>query len=342
MRGRRSRSASVPQAGGTVASSLDNQVNYGNLPSRATHEAEGADEDFNSLHLFYSLAPKQSLHFILYTTLLGTVTSIMSIVTTIYLCQYFDHSLLQIVIKNKYSYMTAWFIISMYLQLFCFIQRLVVVKKVLQVLNYRSLELDLEDLNGYLFWKRKELMETFYFKINKTTGKMRFLVNSFNLLYFPLHMMNYTSIENPMDKAMIKLFGSQLAIFVTQVAFLFGGFFYWTWRGNLERTQNGNARQVASINNTIVSNTGASPELIKALPSQKYGRCKEHNSNIPEKCVICLEVYESESDISSLPCSDKHVYHTKCLQRWLRKSTKCPLCNIDCAHHLRKQAISSL
>ena len=185
-------------------------------------------------------------------------------------------------------------------------------------------------------------MDSFYFKINKMTGKLRFLVNCFNFLYFPLYAYNYTSIENPMDKAMVQLFGSQLIIFVIQLAFLFVGFFYWAWIGVLERRRSVYARQTVSIDNTLAPNVGTPPELIKALPSQKYGRWKKLNAKIPEICVICLESYASESNVSSLLCSDKHVFHTKCLQRWLRKSTKCPLCKVDCVHRLREHAISSL
>ena len=65
---------------------------------------------------------------------------------------------LQIVIKNNYAYMTIWFVISIYLQVFSFIQRLVVVKKVLQVLNDSGQEIDtmqIEDLNEYYLEKRK-------------------------------------------------------------------------------------------------------------------------------------------------------------------------------------------
>ena len=339
---RRDRSVTFPQTVDNFASSLDEQDIYENLASRATHESTGGNEDFNSLYLFYALAPKQSLHFILHTALLGTITSIMSIIVTIYLCQHFEHSLLLIVIKNDYTYMTIWFVTSIYLQVFSFIQRLVVVKKVLQILNDRGQEVDtmrIEDSkNEYYYGKRKELMASFYFKFNKMTGKARFLVNCFNFLYFPLHVVHYNSIENPMDKAMIQLFGSQLIIFAVQLAFLFVGFFYWTWIGILERRQFVNARQTASIDNTLAPNIGTPPELIKALPSQKYVRCKKLNDKIPEKCVICLERYSSKSRVSCLPCSDQHVYHTKCLHTWLRKSTKCPLCNVDCAHSLREQA----
>ena len=114
-------------------------------------------------------------------------------------------------------------------------------------------------------------------------------------------MIHYNSMENPMDKAMIQLFGSQLIIFVIQVAFLFVGFFYWTWHGVLERRRYVNARQTASIDNALAPNIGTPPELIKALPSQKYVRCKKLNDKIPEKCVICLESYHRNPVF--------HVYH---------------------------------
>ena len=158
--GRRDRSVTFPQIVDNITSSLDEQDNYENLASHATHESTGGNEDFNSLYLFYALAPKQSLHFILHTALLGTITSIMSIIVTIYLCQHFEHSLLLIVIKNNYAYMTIWFVTSIYLQVFSFIQRLVVVKKVLQILNDSGQEIDtmrIEDLNEYYYGKKKRV-----------------------------------------------------------------------------------------------------------------------------------------------------------------------------------------
>ena len=107
-------------------------------------------------------------------------------------------------------------------------------KKVLQILNDSGQEIDtmqIEDLNEYYDGKRKELMGSFYFKINKMTGKARFLVNCFNFLYFPLHVIHYNSMENPMDKAMIQLFGSQLIIFVIQLCLSLCRLLYWTWIG---------------------------------------------------------------------------------------------------------------
>ena len=115
-----------------------------------------------------------------------------------------------------------------------------------------------------------------------------------------------------------------------QVAFFVG--FFIGHGTNLERRQYVNARQTASIDYALAPNRN--PELIKALPSQKYVGCKKLTTRF-RKCVICLERYSSKSRVSCLPCSDQHVYHTKCLHTWLRKSTKCPLCNVDCAQFMR-------
>ena len=43
-----------------------------------------------------------------------------------------------------------------------------------------------------------------------------------------------------------------------------------------------------------------------------------------KKCAICLEDYKIGDKISYLPCF--HLYHYKCIKKWLKCSTKCPLC----------------
>ena len=46
--------------------------------------------------------------------------------------------------------------------------------------------------------------------------------------------------------------------------------------------------------------------------------------NEKNKCSICLEDYKLGDKISYLPCF--HLYHYKCIKKWLKCSTKCPLC----------------
>jgi hypothetical protein len=41
-------------------------------------------------------------------------------------------------------------------------------------------------------------------------------------------------------------------------------------------------------------------------------------------CVICLQEYEEEEELRQLSC--KHHFHVKCIDDWLHRNAKCPLC----------------
>ena len=47
------------------------------------------------------------------------------------------------------------------------------------------------------------------------------------------------------------------------------------------------------------------------------------NENV-KKCTICLGDYKLGDKISYLPCF--HLYHSKCIKKWLKYSKICPLC----------------
>ena len=69
---------------------------------------------------------------------------------------------------------------------------------------------------------------------------------------------------------------------------------------------------------------GADERLLQKLNDFTYSSRTSslYNSN----CVICLSQYEDGEQLSTLPCSEKHVFHTGCVQNWLKKSRCCPLC----------------
>jgi len=54
-----------------------------------------------------------------------------------------------------------------------------------------------------------------------------------------------------------------------------------------------------------------------------------------EECVICKNRID-EPSIECTECTDintvigkcNHAYHIECISVWLKRSTKCPLCNI--------------
>mmetsp|Transcript_34702 Transcript_34702/g.51818 ORF Transcript_34702/g.51818 Transcript_34702/m.51818 type:complete len:86 (+) Transcript_34702:3-260(+) len=47
------------------------------------------------------------------------------------------------------------------------------------------------------------------------------------------------------------------------------------------------------------------------------------------KCMICLGDFAIGDECRRLPC--RHVFHTSCVDEWLRRCTDCPICkdNVD-------------
>ena len=46
-----------------------------------------------------------------------------------------------------------------------------------------------------------------------------------------------------------------------------------------------------------------------------------------DKCVICWEEFDLGQELRTLSCDDKHFFHRKCVDTWLDKYSKCPICN---------------
>jgi len=44
-------------------------------------------------------------------------------------------------------------------------------------------------------------------------------------------------------------------------------------------------------------------------------------------CVICLSDFEIGQKVSALPCC--HTFHTKCLDDWIKRKQKCPVCKFE-------------
>ena len=45
-----------------------------------------------------------------------------------------------------------------------------------------------------------------------------------------------------------------------------------------------------------------------------------------KECVICCEEFKEDSMVTQLNCFEKHVFHTACVQEWMKKKTVCPIC----------------
>lgn len=50
------------------------------------------------------------------------------------------------------------------------------------------------------------------------------------------------------------------------------------------------------------------------------------DDNIPtsDTCPVCMEEFKRNESLLGTPC--KHWFHSKCITKWFRKSTKCPIC----------------
>lgn len=49
----------------------------------------------------------------------------------------------------------------------------------------------------------------------------------------------------------------------------------------------------------------------------------EHETN----CIICLVDYEPEDTVTRLLCDQRHYFHTKCIEDWVKQgNNKCPYC----------------
>ena len=58
--------------------------------------------------------------------------------------------------------------------------------------------------------------------------------------------------------------------------------------------------------------------IIKDVPEQKEDE---------PHCLICLCNYEVGEKVSALPCF--HTFHTKCIDEWITRSAKCPVCKFQ-------------
>ncbi|MBA0650491.1 hypothetical protein Goklo_017907 [Gossypium klotzschianum] len=93
---------------------------------------------------------------------------------------------------------------------------------------------------------------------------------------------------------------------------------------------------------------GATMESISALPAYRFKSKKIGNVDDPDVscgvlasgtakervisgedavCCICLAAYADDDELRELPCI--HVFHVKCVDKWLRINACCPLCKTE-------------
>lgn len=69
---------------------------------------------------------------------------------------------------------------------------------------------------------------------------------------------------------------------------------------------------------------GLSQDLISRLPTFKYKTGFFSKKKKMGECVICYAAYRSGDMLTTLPCA--HMFHSECINRWLKERKNCPLC----------------
>lgn len=71
--------------------------------------------------------------------------------------------------------------------------------------------------------------------------------------------------------------------------------------------------------------TAASNSSIDSLPTMKFSTIGKSDADDEKcSCVVCMENYATDDEISIMPCS--HKFHRECIKTWLRQSNTCPIC----------------
>lgn len=65
---------------------------------------------------------------------------------------------------------------------------------------------------------------------------------------------------------------------------------------------------------------GLDRQDIRKLPVVRVNR----HSDCQSFCVVCISDFVDSDLLRLLPCG--HEFHVKCVDKWLRKSTSCPIC----------------
>ncbi|KAG0513852.1 hypothetical protein BDA96_10G139000 [Sorghum bicolor] len=70
---------------------------------------------------------------------------------------------------------------------------------------------------------------------------------------------------------------------------------------------------------------GLSPGELVTLPCHDF---KAADGEAAGDCAVCLEAFQAGDRCRQLPRCE-HCFHAECVDSWLRKSSKCPVCRAD-------------
>ena len=75
--------------------------------------------------------------------------------------------------------------------------------------------------------------------------------------------------------------------------------------------------------NNINESESFNSDLIPATNLEDITKLNDES----KKCVICLEEFENNNLINTLPCA--HIFHSECLKKWVSNKPSCPTCRLN-------------
>ena len=79
-------------------------------------------------------------------------------------------------------------------------------------------------------------------------------------------------------------------------------------------------------NKSINSENKNIEKILNYIPFTEIQDPPKNSTDNPH-CVICLNDFQLKEKVSALPCC--HSFHTKCLDNWITRSAKCPVCKFE-------------
>ena len=73
------------------------------------------------------------------------------------------------------------------------------------------------------------------------------------------------------------------------------------------------------------ANVAPADEVNKVIGSLKSQLFAESNRKA-ESCIICMDKFRADDIVAEASCNARHVFHSLCLNEWLRQRLICPLC----------------
>ena len=71
----------------------------------------------------------------------------------------------------------------------------------------------------------------------------------------------------------------------------------------------------------------ASVQVLRSIQKIRYRSLADDVDQTEEECIICYMEYTDDDLVSKLDCNEKHVFHTSCIEEWIRQGkNSCPVC----------------